>query len=77
MVKAVLSRYEREKLSPDQQSDLLIQKFKRLVKSAGIIEECRKREFFKSKAEKRREKSKAAMIRKKQAQKKAERYYNR
>ena len=77
MVKAVLSRYEREKLSPDQQSDLLIKKFKRLVKSAAIIEECRKREFHKSKSEKRREKSKAAMIRRKQAQKKAERYYNR
>ena len=42
----------------------LIRRFKRQVNNEGVIEECRKREFFLKKALKRKEKSKRARNRK-------------
>ena len=43
--------------------DTLLKKFKKLVKSEGIIQECKKREFYLSKTQKRAEKDKQAAIR--------------
>ena len=43
--------------------DTMIRRFKKQVENEGIIEECRRREFFLKKSLKRREKSKRAKIR--------------
>lgn len=43
--------------------DTLLKKFKKLVKSEGIIQECKKREFYLSKTQRRAEKDKQAAIR--------------
>ena len=45
--------------------DTLLKKFKKLVKSEGIIQECKKREFYLSKTQRRAEKDKQAAIRNK------------
>lgn len=49
--------------------DTLLKKFKKLVKSEGIIQECKKREFYLSKTQKRAEKDKQAAIRNKKKSK--------
>lgn len=51
--------------------DNLLRRFKRQVNDAQILHECKKREFFMSKAEKRREKSKEAKLK---AKKNARKY---
>lgn len=47
----------------------MIRRWKRAVKDAEIIEECKRRECFYNKAEKRREKAKRAKIRRIQEEK--------
>ena len=47
----------------------MIRRWKRAVKADGLIEECRRRECFYTKAEKRREKAKRAKIRRIQEEK--------
>lgn len=47
----------------------LLRRFRRQVNDANILGECRKREFFVSKAQKRREKSKQAKLRTAEANK--------
>ena len=42
--------------------DSLLRRFKRQVKKEGILQECRKREFFLKKSLARKEKSKRARI---------------
>lgn len=49
--------------------DDMIRRWKRAVKADGLIEECRRRECFYTKAEKRREKAKRAKIRRIQEEK--------
>lgn len=49
--------------------DTLLKKFKKLVKSEGIIQECKKREFYLSKTQRRAEKDKQAAIRNKKKSK--------
>lgn len=49
--------------------DTLLKKFKKLVKSEGIIQECKKREFYLSKTQRRAEKDKQAAIRHKKKSK--------
>ena len=44
--------------------DVLFRKFKKLVKNEGIIQECRKREYYVSKTKRRAEKDKQAALRK-------------
>lgn len=72
-VRVVLNKWEKEntELTPEQKTDILIRRFKKQVRNLGIIEECHKREYFKPKSVKRKEKQKEAMIRKRRAIKKA------
>ena len=48
---------------------MLLKKFKKLVKSEGIIQECKKRQFYLSKTQRRAEKDKQAAIRNKKKSK--------
>lgn len=50
-------------LKENETQDELLRRFMRAAKKANILQECRKRERFLNKAEKRRAKSKAARIR--------------
>lgn len=43
----------------------MLKRFKRQVRSQGIMNEIRKRQYFKSKPEKRKEKQKISLIRQK------------
>ena len=53
----------RVELREGETPDELIARFKREVKAAGILDECKKREFFVNKSMKRKLKSKAAALR--------------
>jgi small subunit ribosomal protein S21 len=48
------------KLREGETTDVLISRFKTLVKKSGILTECRKREFFLKKSLKRKRKSEEA-----------------
>lgn len=69
MAKVRLNRYELEMgVNEDGTSDSLeslLRRFKRQVRNEGIMDEVRKRKHFKNKAEKRKEKEKVALIRRK------------
>ena len=71
MAKVILTAHDLEAIrnseNPEQVSneflDSMLRRFKKQVESEGIIEECRRREFFLKKSLKRKEKSKRAKIR--------------
>lgn len=44
----------------NETTDALLSRFKALVKKSGVLEECRKREFFLKKSLKRKRKSEEA-----------------
>lgn len=46
----------------DETFDSLLKRFKKQVNASGIIQECRKREYFLKKSLKRKEKSKMARM---------------
>jgi ribosomal protein S21 len=58
MAKVVLTQYEKEHFTPEQQVEYLISKFKKQVEKESIILECKKREYALTKSQKRREKRK-------------------
>ncbi len=47
----------------DDSNDSMLRKFKRIVEASGIIRELKKREFYQSKSQKKREKKKRALKR--------------
>lgn len=55
--------------------DQMIRRFKKQVENEGILEECRRREYFLKKSLKRKEKSKRAKIREIKRRKKASKRY--
>ena len=71
MAKVILTAHDMEEIrnaedphaSSNMFLDQMIRRFKKQVENEGIIEECRRREFFLKKSLKRREKSKRAKIR--------------
>lgn len=68
MAKVVLSEHDKkrifsEKLDANFFLDQMVKKFKKQVESEGRLEVVKRKEFFLSKAERRREKSKRAKIR--------------
>lgn len=52
-----------ESKQPNMHLDYLIKRFKKQVEQDGILDECKRREYFLKKSLKRREKSKRAKIR--------------
>lgn len=73
MVKVHLTKedYEacREQGNPNACIDQLLRKFKKRVNESGILDECRRREYFLKKSLARKEKSKRARIRQARANK--------
>ena len=49
--------------SPNMHLDAMIRRFKKQVEAQGILEDCKKHEFFLKKSLRRKEKSKKAKIR--------------
>jgi len=60
--------------SYDLVTENLIRRWKKQVKDSNLLYECKRREFFRNKAEKRREKAKQAKIRRKMEEKFAKKY---
>lgn len=52
-----------EKNNPNLFLDVMLKRFKKQVEAQGILDDCKKHEFFMKKSIKRREKSKRAKIR--------------
>lgn len=70
-----IRKSEKPELAINMFLDTMIRRFKKQVENEGILEECRKREFFLKKSLKRKEKSKRAKIREiKRKKKSAKRY---
>ena len=67
MAKVVLTSHDiqeaMEAKEPNLHLDTMLRRFKKQVEAEGILEECRRREFFLKKSIKRKEKSKRAKIR--------------
>lgn len=52
-----------ESNSPNKHLDTMLRRFKKQVEAQGILEDCKKHEFFLKKSLRRKEKSKKAKIR--------------
>lgn len=79
-VKVELNKYEQAELysnpylNRNNYLDSLLRRFKQQVRNARIMEECQKREYFLKKSLRRKEKDKAAMIRRIQEEKNYKKY---
>lgn len=67
MAKVVLNAHDLqecvENKNPNMHLDTLLRRFKKQVEAQGILEDCKKHEFFLKKSLRRKEKSKKAKIR--------------
>ena len=74
MAKVVLTPHDLQEAmsekNPNMYLDTMLRRFKKQVENEGILDECKRREFFLKKSLKRKEKSKRAKIRLTQANKK-------
>ena len=81
MAKVVLTAHDLDeirtaedpRIKAGEMLDSMLRRFKKQVENEGIIEECRRRQFFLKKSLKRREKSKRAKIREIKYRKKSSR----
>lgn len=72
MAKVVMNKLESENFSSgkgNESIDSMLRRFKRKVLAEGILNEVRQRQYFMSKSQKRKEKSKRAQIRERKEQK--------
>lgn len=63
LFKEELDKIKREQEDPNFYLDSMLKRFKKQVIESGVLEECRRREFFLKKSLARKEKSKRAKIR--------------
>jgi len=70
-----IRKQEKPEASINMFLDSMLRRFKKQVENEGILEECRRREFFLKKSLKRKEKSKRAKIREIKRRKKSQRRF--